>query len=458
MSRWGFRMDVPAGGGLISPARWLKSLLPQGLLGRSLTILVTPLVLVQLVSALVFYTNHWESVSKRLAFGVAGDLRAVVDLYRLFPEPERRTQIGLIAANRLEMGITFEPDGILANIRQPRPAGQTETALYRALTERVQRPFQVDTGSSRRFILVRIQLADGVMEAAVAKKRLFSYTAWLYLAWVAGTSMLMMAVATIFMRNQVRSVRRLAVAADRFGKGLDVPMFKPEGATEVRQAAQAFLIMRERIGRQIQQRTSMLAGVSHDLRTPLTRMKLQLALMEGADGVKDLAEDVAEMEKMIEGYLAFARGEGTETPVPGDLAQLVADVVARYRREGHAIAFADSLPVPLTMRPHALGRAIGNVVGNAVRYGTSVAVSLSVSESGHVADIRVDDDGPGIPPAMREEVFKPFRRLEESRNTETGGTGLGLAIALDAVRGHGGDITLGASSLGGLGVCIRLPL
>ena len=434
----------------------LKRLLPKGLLGRSLTILVTPLLLVQLVSAFVFYNNHWESISKRLALGVAGDVRAVIDLLDASADPAQRARVLAIAGSRMDLMIGFRDKDSLP---PPTPYAElrpSERILYRAMEQRLQRPFTINTHSERKYGIIRVQMPDTVMEIIFPKKRLYSFTSSLFLTWMAGTTVLMMGIGVLFMRNQVRSVLRLAAAADRFGKGLEVGDFKPEGATEVRQAAQAFNVMRYRIGRQIQQRTSMLAGVSHDLRTPLTRMKLQLAMMDGMDGVEDLSLDVAEMERMIEGYLAFARGEGSERPETGDLADLLTDVVGGFARQGKSITFAAPDPIPLVFRPNVMRRAIGNIIGNAVRYGTNVTVAARTT--GSTVEIVIDDDGPGIAPSLREEVFKPFRRLEESRNQETGGVGLGLSIAQDVIRGHGGDISLGDSPQGGLRVTIRLPL
>jgi two-component system osmolarity sensor histidine kinase EnvZ len=437
-------------------ASWLKSLLPHGLLGRSLLIIVTPLIVVQLVSAYVFYMSHWENVAKRLSADLAGDIGSVIEDLRAFPDPESRLTVMRIAATLMEFDIRFEENGILPNARPRRPSGIMEKALYQALDERVQRPYQVDFTTYEREIAIRIQLSDGVLEVFAPRKRLFSYTIYVFLLWMIGTSMLLLSVATVFMRNQVRSVRRLATAADRFGRGLDSPNFKPEGATEVRQAAQAFALMQERIQRQIQQRTEMLAGVSHDLRTPLTRMKLQLAMMGGTDGAADLAEDVAEMGRMVEGYLAFARGEAGEPPVSADLAALVAEVAARFLRQGSAVDVHSEGALPMSIRPDALARAVGNLIGNAVRYAPHVRVRVGRRKDG--AEIVVDDDGPGIPAERREEVFKPFTRLESSRNPQTGGVGLGLTIARDVVRSHGGDITLEDSPLGGLRARVRLPL
>ncbi len=437
----------------------LKRVLPQGLLGRSLMILVTPLLLVQLISAAVFFTSHWEAVSKRLALGVAGDIRSVMDMYMLFPDPKQRAEIIAIAGARMDLSVKVEKQGHLSEVRPGRSmdpsVDSSKAALTRALKERVQAPFTIDTTTYRRHVVVEIEMPGGVMEVIFPKKRLYSYTAGLFLAWMTGSSLLLMAISMVFMRNQVRSVKRLAQAANNLGKGRDVTSFKAEGATEVRQAAAAFVMMQERISRQIEQRTSMLAGVSHDLRTPLTRMKLQLAMMEGVDGVEELAADVTEMERMIGGYLAFVRGEGSEKPEPGDLAALVVDVIAGFERAGKTIIRHGVDHLDLIFRPQVLARAIGNLIGNAVRYGTKVEVS--VNNLGDVAEILIDDDGPGIPVAKRQDVFRPFLRLEESRNAETGGIGLGLSIARDVVRGHGGEILLDDSPLGGLRVRVRLP-
>ena len=433
-----------------------KRLLPKSLLGRSLTILITPLLLVQVIAATIFYTNHWENISRRLAIGVAGDVRAIMDLLDDFPEPYQKSRVLETAFTRMDMQVTFRNNGLLPRPLPPPNLDRRERVLYQALAQRIPLPFTVNTHSERRYGIIRIQMPDDVLEIVFPKKRLYSFTTWLFLAWMGGTTVLMLGIATLFMRNQVRSVLRLATAADRFGKGLDTPDIKPEGATEVRQAAQAFNQMRQRIARQIQQRTSMLAGVSHDLRTPLTRMRLQLAMMEGTDGVDDLTLDIAEMERMIEGYLAFARGEGSETAESGDFSALVADVVAGFQRQGKSIELVEQTPVTLIFRPNVMRRALGNLIGNAVRYGNSVAVALRTTAT--MVEVQIDDDGPGIPKHMRDEVFKPFKRLEESRNQETGGVGLGLSIAQDVVRAHGGDIVLSDSSMGGLCVLVHLPL
>jgi len=444
---------------MMRPGMWLKEALPHGLLGRSLLIIVMPLVVLQLVSAYVFYASHWETVARRLAKGLAGDIGAVIESIRAFPDPESRRIVLSIAAEKMELDIRFTPDGILPNQPLPAQVSFLERAMSEAMNERVQRPFRMDADSLEREVVILVQLSDGLLEVYAPKKRLFTSTTYVFILWMLGTAMLLFGIATVFMRNQVRSVRKLAVAADRFGKGLDVVAFKPEGATEVRQAAQAFNLMRERIQRQIQQRTEMLAGVSHDLRTPLTRMKLQLAMMGDLDGRAELDEDLAEMERMIEGYLAFARGEGTEAPIETDLPALVEDVAGRFRRQGAVIDLHSEGDLTMPLRPVALSRVLANLIGNAIRHGRSGGhVWVRVGRRQGAAEILVDDDGPGIPPECRDDVFRPFTRLDPARAAAFGGVGLGLTIARDIVRAHGGEIKLEDSPLGGLRVRLRLPL
>jgi len=262
-------------------------------------------------------------------------------------------------------------------------------------------------------------------------------------------------VAAIFLRNQVKSLRRLAAAAESFGKGRPVSFTKAEGALEVRQAAAAFIRMRARIERQIRQRTEMLAGVSHDLRTPLTRMKLALELLGNDPAAAGLKADVVEMERLIKLYLEFARGEGTETPVETDISELVEEIAAASRRENMAITIEQASRLVVPVRPEALRRCLNNLVANAGRYGTHVWLSSEPVENG--VDILIDDDGPGIPTDERERVFQPFVRLDASRNPATGGIGLGLTIARDVARSHGGEVRLEDSPHRGLRARVHLP-
>ena len=443
--------------------RMLKSIAPKGLLGRSLVILVTPLIVVQIVSAYVFYGTHWDLVTRHLAFALSGDIATVIDLMREYPGLDNRARIFAIAEADTEMRFVMHDGAILqrTGMKGAAPRVQDIVMGYSlrdsvddAFNAQIHRPFFIDTETYPREIVVEVQLTDGVLDVLASRKRLYSPTNIVVVLWTVGTSLLLFGIATIFMRNQVRSVRRLAAAADSFGKGQDVPDFRPSGAAEVRQAATAFARMRDRIKRHVDERTALLAGVSHDLRTPLTRMKLQLA-MTGGEGVDELNADVVEMERMIEGYLAFARGEDAEPNQPTDIAALVAAVAGKLRRVGATIDCHAEEPIVLTVRPHSMERCLTNLIGNAVRYGDHVAVRTG--RRGEGAEVLIDDDGPGVPPDRREDVFRPFVRLEASRNPRTGGVGLGLTIARDIARGHGGDITLSESPMGGLRVRLFLP-
>jgi two-component system osmolarity sensor histidine kinase EnvZ len=432
----------------------IKRMLPRSLLGRSLLIIISPLVLLQLISAGIFYESHWDKVSRQLARGLAGDVAALIDLRRRLPDGERDRRIVADTAQHMDLTVVFGEGEILA---APPPAveGRLAATLARVMVARVGKPFQLDFDSMDRHVIIKVQLADGVLKVVTQRKRLFSSTTYVFVLWMVGTSMLLFAVAVIFMRNQVKPINRLAEAADEFGKGRDVPAFKPEGAMEVRKAAAAFIAMRDRLQRQISQRTDMLAGVSHDLRTPLTRMKLQLAMLDGREGSEELLADVAEMEHMLQGYLAFARGEGAEPPRPTELNALLEEVVAQAQRRGGVIDLHTEGDITVLLRPSGFKRCLTNLIENALRYAGHV--SVTAGERGDSVEITVDDDGPGIPEDQRDEVFRPFYRLEGSRNPGTGGIGLGLSIARDIIRGHGGDITLGSSPGGGLRARLVLP-
>jgi two-component system osmolarity sensor histidine kinase EnvZ len=442
----------------------VKRLLPQTMFGRSLLLIVMPLVLVQIIATWVFYARHWETVSRRLSGDVAGDIGLLIEVMR-FADTELELTRLLENASGLT-GINFSlARG--ATLPHPIPAGGTlfEDQLHIALRERVARPYEIDAVSEPRDIRIQVQLPESVLAADVPRKRLYTSTTYIFILWMIGSSLVLASVAALFLRNQVRSLRRLAAAAEGFGKGRPVAFSKIEGALEVRQAAAAFMQMRDRIQRQIRQRTEMLAGVSHDLRTPLTRMKLALELMDGGPAAAELKSDVAEMERLVNIYLDFARGEGTESPVETDIALLIEDLAAAARRDGTPIALdqpaglAAGLTLPaglvLLVRPNALRRCLANLIANASRYGQQVWLSSVPVEDG--VDILVDDDGPGIPLAERDRVFQPFIRLDASRNPSTGGVGLGLTIARDVARSHGGDVRLETSPHGGVRARVHLP-
>ncbi|WPZ36681.1 ATP-binding protein [Thalassobaculum sp. OXR-137] len=436
----------------------LKRYLPKTLFGRALLIIVTPVVLMQLISAYVFYERHWEIMTRRLVHSLAGDIAFLIEELRPPVSQDWVAELSERASRHFDIELRWQPEGILPNQPIYSVFDQTQEAMKDAMETKVHRPYIMNTETIDRRIEILVQLPSGVLQVLAHKKRLFTSTTYVFLLWMFGSSLVLFAIAIVFMRNQIRPIRRLAIAARAFGLGREVTGFKPEGATEVRQASAAFLQMRDRINRQLSQRTEMLAGVSHDLRTPLTRMKLELAMLGDNDDTAELKADVNEMERMVEGYLAFARGEGAEVPVEIDIGTLVNDLIANERRGGTRIVYEqpDDGQAVLPARPDALRRAVANLVQNAARYGTRV--NVAVVRTGDMIEITVDDDGTGIPEDRREEAFQPFKRLEPSRNLETGGTGLGLTISRDIVRSHGGDLTLEDSPLGGLRAVIRLPI
>ena len=438
----------------ILPRRWIKRVLPRTMFGRSLLIVVVPIVLLQAIAAWIFYDRHWAAVSWRLSAGVAGDIALLIEAMQGAESDTKAPRFLERAAVLTDLDVKVTPGERLS----PPPASSRtllEYQLTQAIRGRVNLPFHVTTLHDPYAIRINVQLSDGVLTVNVPRDRLYSSTTYIFVMWMVGSSLVLLAVATVFLRNQVKSLRRLAAAADGFGKGHPVPFFKIEGAVEVRQAAIAFMKMRDRIQLQVRQRTQMLAGVSHDLRTPLTRMKLALELLHNDPSVEELKSDVAEMERMVHGYLDFARGEGTEIPVETDISLLLEDMAAAMRREGTPLAVAVPPEYVTTVRPNALRRCISNLISNARRHGSHVWLTGLVVADG--IDILVDDDGPGIRLADRDRAFRAFVRLDSSRNPSTGGIGLGLTIARDVARSHGGEVTLETSPQGGLRARVHLP-
>lgn len=436
--------------------RRIKTILPQTLFGRALLIIVTPLVLVQLITTIIFYDRHWQQISRRLSGAVVGELALMINLITQNPDPGYHEWLFEQFAHSTTLLVRFEPGGHLpdrhhVDWQDPYLA----EALDRALREKIPLPVQATPGSSREWVEIVIQLPDGLLRIMAPMRRFFSSTTYIFIMWMLGSSILLFSIALIFMRNQIRPIRRLAAAADAFGKGRRDIAFTPEGASEVRQAGAAFIDMQQRLQRQIDQRTFFLAGVSHDLRTPLTRMKLALELSDNTAETTELRADIQEMEQMIDSYLAFARDSEDETPERLDLGGLLMDLIDRMRHDGTRISLDADPGIMVTVRPLAFRRCLTNLLVNATRYARHMIIR--VRNGDHDWQIIIDDDGPGIPMEAREEVFKPFMRLDPSRNIATGGSGLGLTVARDIARRHGGDIQLDTSPQGGLRVTVFIP-
>ncbi len=435
-------------------ARWIGSLMPKGLYARALIIIIAPIVILQSVIAYTFMERHWQTVTMRLSSAVTADIAALIDIYETFPQDEEASELTRIAAQRL--GLDVE---ILRDTELPPPGPKPffsilDQALSGEIARQVERPFWIDTVGRSDLIEIRIRLDDGIMRVITERSQAYASNSHIFLLWLGGSSFVLMGIAILFLRNQIRPILRLAEAAESFGKGREIE-FRPRGAREVRQAGHAFIEMKRRIERAIDQRTTMLNGVSHDLRTILTRFKLSLALLESGDEVRDLERDVDEMSRMLEGYLAFARGDSGEQAVPTDLRALLDEICADAERHGHATRLHIEGDPQVMVRPDAFRRLAFNLVSNAARHGETIAINASHERRWLV--MHVDDDGPGIPPEQRDEVFKPFVRLDEARNQDESGSGLGLAIARDIARSHGGDISLDDSPLGGLRASVRIP-
>lgn len=431
------------------PFKALKVWLPKSMFGRSLLILMAPLILVETFSAYVFLDNHWDTVTKSLANSVAGDVAAVIDLYN--KNPKGKNFYKVIAGTHLKLRTEFLPK---ESIQTPIPNEWQYTSLDMALKKQIFTPYTFHI--TPKEIVIEAAVDGGVLEFSTPRKRVYIKSFSLFIMWVTGTSALFLLIAALFLHNQIKPLRRLAIAADRFGKGRAFADIKPEGSIEVRKVAQAFLRMRERLQRQLTQRTEMLAGVSHDLRTPLTRMHLQLAMMPSSPEVEGLQKDVDEMGNMLEGYLTFARGDGLEETVETDMNDFIQTSIEGRAQLNKTVHYdSGSLP-SLWIKPQALKRCLTNLINNASRYGK--AVWVTAFNDNHCLNISIEDDGPGIPEEKREDVFKPFFRLDASRNMATGGVGLGLTIARDIIQSHGGDIVLSTSEEhGGLKACLILP-
>ncbi|MBX3580365.1 MAG: HAMP domain-containing protein [Rhizobiaceae bacterium] len=430
--------------------------LPKRLYARSLLIVITPMILLQSVVTLVFMERHWQTVTQRLSTATTRDLAAIIDMIETYPNDDDYANVIRIAQERLSMKIDILPPAPLPPPGRKPFFSILDQILSAEITSQINRPFWIDTVGDSRVLEVRIQLEDKVLRAFIRRNQAYASNTHIFLVWMVGTSLVLLMIAIPFLRNQIRPILKLAEAAESFGKGRPMPEdFRPRGADEVRRAGLAFIQMRERIERQIEQRTAMLSGVSHDLRTILTRFKLQLALSGSRSDLTELNRDIDDMQSMLEGYLEFARGKAGEDPGRFDLAAFFDAQAKEARLLGRKLSTSLAGDPEIRVRPNAFDRLLSNVIGNAFRYAQTVRVE-AVHTKGSLTVI-VDDDGPGIPAQSREDVFKPFVRLDEARNLDASGTGLGLSIARDIARSHGGDISLDDSPLGGLRAIIRVP-
>lgn len=438
--------------------RFLERVLPEGLYQRSLIIVIAPIVLLQTVMVGVILDRHWDNVTKVLGRSLAREIGLIVDLYDQSAKTEAAlNDIERTINNRIRIGFEILRGAELPPLGRRPLFSLVDSKMTKYLARETGRPFWIDSQRTDGLVDIRVQAADRlVFRFLTDEDRVRASGTDALLFWMLFSSLIILAIAVVFLRKQIRPIVELAHAAQSFGMGRDVGGYEPRGAAEVRLAGQAFLDMKERIERHVDQRTTMLAGVSHDLRTILTRFKLELAFLGDDPRTRPLQEDVDEMEHMLEAYLAFVRGDGGEVSQDTDISALVKSVVAQADagRGRTAVHLPDGLKA--RVKPNAMRRLIANIVGNAIRYAGRAEIAADIT--GNALRITVDDNGPGIPPAQRTDAFRPFVRLDNARNLDETGTGLGLAIALDIAHAHGGDLRLEESPLGGLRAVAVLPV
>jgi two-component system osmolarity sensor histidine kinase EnvZ len=434
----------------------LRTFLPKGLYWRTILIILVPAAILQLIITLVFLDDHWRATSKRMSQGVAADAALIIRLYERDPTPENFQDLQNLALYPLRLELTLDREGPLALPRCRNFESVSDFYLTRDLRQALLRNVFYDPTCPGTQVVIRVPTANGVLQLKAFRDRVQARSGPLFVAWIFGATLLLCVTSVIFIRNQVRPIETLADAMEQFGRGAETPIFKVRGAREVRGATLAFFDMRLRIRRHIEQRAQLLAGVSHDLRTPLTRLKLQFALMPPSPELEDAKRDLADMEATLEEYLAFARGAADEPAELVDLSLLVNEIAAAHSRSGVSIETQAPEPAVISGRSRALKRCLANLIDNAVAHGDKVRVTTRAGAD--AVNVIVEDDGPGIPHELHEEAFRPFSRLDETRSRNQKGVGLGLAIARDVARAHGGDVSLSKSDLGGLRATLRFPL
>ena len=436
----------------------LRDIMPKSLFGRSLFIVGLPLIFLQIFLGYFFFERHWDDVGRRLVLAVAGEIALISDKIILAEENHIiEKQIIEDSANFFGAKIKILPNTILKENELLHPKKtRLDRALSKSLKERIKFSHTFNTAISSNKVIIYVQLPNKVLLTEISKKRLYSSTTYIFIAVMLVSSLLLLSLAIFFLRRQISPLKELSNAADAFGKGDTFYALKPRGADEVRQVTHAFLDMRERIRLHIEQRTNMLAGVSHDLRTPLTRMKLQIEMLSSNEDKIGLKEDVNQMEQMLEAYLSFIKEKELEISVKSDLSKLVGSIILDAKRNDDIILPKKIETIDAKVRINDLRRAITNLTSNACRESKIVEISLIKKDKN--ALIIIDDNGPGIKKEDYTSVFKAFYRIENSRNLSTGGLGLGLTIARDIARSHGGEIKLDKSHLGGLKAILSIPI
>ena len=430
--------------------KFIKKLLPKQLFYRALLIVAVPIIILQLTISIVFFDSLWIKTNKGMTRALIGEIKTFISAYE--KEEYNKDSLIILFQEHLDFNVKFEPYKILPKEDLERWFSPIDRNLRRELKSKISN-YWFDTISYKNLIDLKIKYGDGYFQFYIPKERVMSSSARLFAFWITLPAFLLITIAIIFLKNQTRPIINLARASEKFGRGEDIEEFRPSGALEIRQAGFEFEKMRKRIIRHLNQRSEMLSGISHDLRTPLTRIKLQLSFIKDKKISKKLSDDVGEMEKMLNEYLQFASSRSAETTKTFDLSELLETTIMKYEKK--EITTDISKEVFLDGRKNLMQRCFSNLIDNAIKYSTNVYISLRKLNNNIL--ITIDDDGPGIPENERENVFKPFYKIDKSRSDSKSSVGLGLSIASDIVKSHGGNIKLETSPTNGLGIKVILP-
>ncbi len=431
-------------------SNFVKKFLPKRLFYRALLIVAVPIIGLQLIISIVFFDSLWIKTNKGMTRALVGEIKTFMNAYE--NEEYDKEFLIILFREHLDFNVKYEPEKILPEKDLERWFSPIDRTLRRELKSQLAN-YWFDTTSYKNLIDLRIKYKEGYFQFLIPKERLTSSSARIFALWITLPAFLLITIAIVFLKNQTRPIINLAKASEKFGRGEDVEDFRPSGALEIRQAGYEFDKMRKRIVRHLNQRSEMLSGISHDLRTPLTRMKLQLAFIKDEDISKKLSDDILEMEKMLNEYLQFSSSSSQEKTETFNLSKLIMSTVKKYEKKEININIPER--VYLNGRKNLIQRCMNNLINNSIKYSKNIFISLVKSENG--ITINVDDDGPGINKNERENVFKPFYKIDKSRGDSKSSVGLGLSIASDIVRSHGGNIKLETSPKNGLRAKIFLP-
>ena len=429
----------------------IKKYLPQTLLGRSILILVVPLIILQLIITVIFYNRHWDTITRHRSIDFVKDITLVVESFEKNKSIENREWTLNSVSEKLQLKTVYEKNKKLNLDNYKHKGNRLEEYLSNKFIP-LNKKFTLNINDKKKLITVFVEVDDGILEFKANKKRIFSSTTYIFILWMISASIILFIVALLFLKNQIKPIRKLAIAVDRFGKGKDIENFKPSGAKEVRRVSNAFKIMKNRIENSITQRNKMFSSISHDIRTILTRMKLNLELHKlNKSGLK---KDLVEMEEMVEEYLKYAKGEKKEKIQKVNIVDVINSIKKRYSKKN--INLNNLKKINISIRVNSIKRCINNLLSNSIKF--SEKIEISCIKKKKFVEIIIDDDGPGIPKNQRKKVMEPFYRVEGSRNRDTGGVGLGITIAVDIINSHGGNLFLNESPMGGLRAKIELPI